>query len=269
MVQTSVGIKCAEDAGVRTGAARVARSAQRFGVEGQGALLTKILIGLNVGVYVLMLATGGGTLGAPSGELFDKGSLIGIGIQHGQLVGVAQGEWWRLVTSAFLHASILHLGFNVLFLWWVGAPVEEAIGRWRFALIYVAGALGGAAGALLFGKYELFGTSLATPTVGASGALFGILGAALVFERQRQYVLGGAALSIIVINLVLSFTISGISVGGHLGGLVAGALAALALSRLGSAHALYGRPGLAGVVGVLAIALGTIALSYWAVADYI
>ena len=269
MVPTPVGIKCAEDAGVRTGAARVARSAQRFGVEGQGALLTKILIAVNIGVYVLMLATGGGTLGSPGGDIFDKGALIGIGIQNGQLVGVAQGEWWRLVTSAFLHASILHLGFNMLFLWWVGAPVEEAIGRWRFALIYVAGGLGGAAGALLFGKYELFGTTLATPTVGASGALFGILGAALVFERQRQYVLGGAALSIILINLVLSFTISGISVGGHIGGLVAGALAALALSRLGTQHAIYGRPGLAGVIGVVAIALGTVAIAYWAVADYI
>ena len=98
------------------------------------------------------------------------------------------------------------------------------------------GGLGGAAGALLFGKYELFGTTLATPTVGASGALFGILGAALVYERQRHYVLGGAALSIIVLNLVLSFTISGISVGGHLGDapLAPGQLVAQGLDRAGN-----------------------------------
>ena len=269
MVFTPVGIKCAEHAGVAEGAARMAKSARRFGVEGSGALLTKILIGVNVAVYLLMVATGGGTLGSPRGEVFEEGSLIGVGIQGGELVGVSQGEWWRLLTSAFLHASLIHLGMNMLFLWWVAAPVEEAIGRWRFALIYFAGALGGAAGALLFGKYELFGTTLATPTVGASGALFGILGAALVFERQRHFVLGGAAMSIILINLVLSFAIAGISVGGHLGGLVAGALAALALSRLGTTHAAYGRPGFAGVVGVLAIALGTVALSYWAVADFV
>jgi membrane associated rhomboid family serine protease len=268
MVQTPVGIKCADDAGVRTGAARVARSAQRFGVEGQGALLTKILIGINVAVYILMLATGGGTLGSPGGDIFDKGALIGIGIQNGHLVGVAQGEWWRLVTSMFLHASILHLGLNMLFLWWVGAPVEEAVGRWRFALIYLAGGLGGAAGALLFGKYELFGTTLATPTVGASGALFGILGAALVYERQRHYVLGGAALSIIVLNLVLSFTISGISIGGHLGGLAGGALCILALSKFGKGNAAYSRIDAASVVSLVAIGLLSVAVAYWKVKGY-
>jgi len=269
MVFTPVGIKCAEHAGVATGPARVAREARRFGVEGTGALLTKILIGLNVAVYLLVIASGGGTLNQPGGELFIDGSLIGAALFQGQPIGVADGEWWRLVTSMFLHGSLLHLGMNMLFLWWIAAPVEEAVGRWRFALLYLAGGLGGAAGALLFGRYELFGTTLATPTVGASGALFGILGAAFVFERQRNYVLGGGALTIIVLNLVLSLSLSNISVGGHVGGLVAGALSAVALSRLGRAHAAYGRPGLAGFAAVGAVALASVALSYWSVAEFV
>ena len=203
------------------------------------------------------------------GPIFEQGALIGVGQIDGELVGVSQGEWWRLVTSMFLHGSIIHLAFNMLFLWCIAAPVEEAIGRWRFALIYVAGGLGGAAGALLFGRLELFGTTLFTPTVGASGALFGILGAAFVFERQRNYVLGGGAMGIIVLNLLLSFTLSNISVGGHLGGLVAGAAAALALSRFGRAHAAYGRPGLVGIAGVAVVALASLGVAYWAVEPYV
>ena len=122
--------------------------------------------------------------------------------------------------------------------------------------------LAGAAGALLL-------TAPGTTTVGASGALFGILGAAFVFERQRNYVLGGGALTIIVLNLAFTFAIPGISIGGHLGGLVGGALCALALSRLGKAHAAYGRPGLAGIAGVVAVGIASVAVSFWAVAGYL
>jgi membrane associated rhomboid family serine protease len=267
MVFTPVGIKCAEHAGVPTGAARVVGKARRFGVEGEGALLTKALIGVNVAVYLLMVAAGG-TLDRARGTLFEKGALVAVNQIDGQIVGVSQGEWWRVLTSMFLHASVIHLGLNMLFLWWVAAPVEQAVGRWRFALIYLAGGLGGAAGALAFARWELFGTSPLSMTVGASGALFGVLGAAFVFERQRNYVLGGGALTIIVLNLALSFVLANISVGGHVGGLVAGALAALSLSRLGQAHAAYGRPGLVGIAGVVGVAVACAAVVYWAVEPY-
>ena len=172
------------------------------------------------------------------------------------------GDWWRLFTSMFLHASVIHLGMNMLFLWWIAAPVEQALGRARFALLYLVSGLSGAAGALLLSAPQ-------ATTVGASGALFGILGAAFVFERQRNYVLGGGALTIIVLNLAFTFAIPGISIGGHLGGLVGGALCALALSRLGRAHAAYGRPGLAGIAGVVAVGIASVAISFWAVADYL
>ena len=253
MVYTPVGIKCAEHAGVATGSARVVQGARRLGAEGGGALVTKTLIGMNVLVFLWQVASGG-TLSQPYGYPYQEGALNGF--------LVAQGEWWRVVGSMFLHGSVIHLGLNMLFLWWIGAPVEQAIGRARFALIYVVSGLGGAAGALLL-------TNPGQTTVGASGALFGILGAAFVFERQRNYVLGGGALTIIILNLAFTFAIPGISIGGHIGGLVAGALSALALSRLGTAHAAYGKPGVAGIAGVVAVGVASIAIAYWSVAGVI
>jgi membrane associated rhomboid family serine protease len=252
MVFTPVGIKCAEHAGIPQGAAKAVTSARRIGIEGTGALLTKALIAVNVGIFLFQVGSGGGTLSSPRGGLFERFAL------YGPLV--AQGEWWRLIGAAFLHANLIHLAMNMLFLWWIGAPVEEALGRARYALLYVVSGLAGSAGALLLDP--------AAVTVGASGALFGILGAAFVFERQRMYVLGGGALTIIVLNLALTFTISGISIGGHLGGLVGGALAALALSRLGRAHAAYGRPGIAGIAGVVAVGVASVAIAFWSVGDF-
>jgi membrane associated rhomboid family serine protease len=185
MVFTPVGIKCAEHAGVPSGAARVTQGLRRFGIEGEGALLTKILMGVNVVVF-LWLVGSGGTLNDPSGYPFREGAL------NGYLV--ANGDWWRLVTSMFLHGSVIHLGLNMLFLWWIGAPVEQAIGRARYALLYFVSGLAGSAGALLLTDPERF-------TVGASGALLGIRGAAFVFERQRNNIIGGRGLTSIVNNI--------------------------------------------------------------------
>jgi membrane associated rhomboid family serine protease len=250
MVFAPVGIKCPDHAGVAQGPARVSQGVRRASVEGTGALVTKVLIGINVLVYIATLAQGG-TIGRTGGDLFARWALFGP--------LVAEGEWWRLITATFLHASLIHLAFNMLFLWWIGAPVEEAIGRARFLLLYLVSGLAGSAGALLFSPNAI--------TVGASGCLFGILGAALVFERQRNYVLGGGALTIILLNLAITFVIPGISIGGHLGGLVGGALGALALSRLGRTHAIYGRPGVLGIAGVLAVGLASVAVAFWSVAD--
>jgi membrane associated rhomboid family serine protease len=257
MVFAPVGIRCPDHAGGPQGAARVRQGVQRASFEGRGALVTKALIAVNVLVFLLNLAQGA-TLGRNGGELFLDGALIGHGILFtGEEIGVADGQWWRLLTSAFLHGGIIHLGFNMLMLWWIGAPVEQAIGRGRFLLLYLVSGLAGSAGALILEPNAI--------TVGASGAIFGILGAALVFESQRNYVLGGSALSIVVLNLVLSFAVPNISIGGHLGGLAGGALSALALSRFGRTHAIYGRPGLIGVAGVVAVGIASVAVAYSAV----
>jgi membrane associated rhomboid family serine protease len=251
MVFAPVGIRCPDHAGVAQGAARVTTGVRRAAYEGGGALVTKTLIGINVLVFFINLAQGS-TLNRVSGSLFERGALfISSPFYAG---GLADGQWWRLITAAFLHGSLIHLGLNMLVLWIVGAPVEQAIGRGRFLALYIVSGLAGSAGALLFSPNAV--------TVGASGAIFGILGAALVLESQRNYVLGGQALGLIVVNLVLSFVIPNISIGGHVGGLVGGALAMLALSRFGRTHAIYGRPGLAGVVGLIAVGLASVLVAY-------
>jgi membrane associated rhomboid family serine protease len=247
MTPAPVGQRCPEHSGKPQGVARVTSGARRVGYEGTGGLVTKTLVAINVLVYLAELAQGAG-VNANSGSIYVKGVL------YGPLV--AQGEWWRLITAAFLHYGPIHLAMNMLALWWFGQPIEAAVGRARFLLLYVVSGLAGSAGALLLTPNS--------PTVGASGAIFGILGAAFVLERQRTYVFGGGALSIILINLAFTFTISSISKGGHLGGLVGGALGVLALSRFGRAHAVYGRPGVTGVAGVLAIGVLSVAVAYWA-----
>ena len=252
MVFAPVGIRCPDHSGKPQGAARVTHGIRRAGYEGTGAVVTKALIALNVFVFLANLAQGA-SLNQPAGQLFADGAL------YGPLVGA--GDWWRLVTSAFLHGGLLHLGMNMLMLWWIGAPMEEAIGRARFLVLYVVSGLAGSAGVLVLSPTDV--------TVGASGAIFGILGAALVFERQRNYVLGGSALSIIVLNLVLTFAIPNISIGGHLGGLAGGAAAAFALSRFGRTHAAYGRPGLVGFAGLAAVGLVSVAVAYWRVQAFI
>ena len=145
----------------------------------------------------------------------------------------------------------------MLVLWFIGAPVEQAIGRGRFLAIYIVSGLAGSAGALIFSPNVV--------TVGASGAIFGILGAALVLEGQQNYVLGGQALGLIAVNLIFTFAIPNISIGGHVGGLIGGALSMLAFSRFGRTHAIYGRPGLLGIAGVVAVGVASVLVAYFRV----
>jgi len=254
MVFAPVGIRCPDHAGRAQGTSRVTSGVKRAAYEGTGALVTKVLIGINVLVFLINLAQGS-DIGRTSGSLFEKGALFVSSPFYAG--GLADGEWYRLITAAFLHGNLIHLGMNMFVLWIVGAPVEQAIGRGRFLALYIVSGLAGSAGAIIFSPHAI--------TVGASGAIFGILGAALVLESQRNYVLGGQAMGLIVVNLVLTFAIPNISIGGHVGGLAGGALSMLALSRFGRTHAIYGRPGLLGVVGVLAVGLVSVAVAYFRV----
>ena len=274
MTMAPVGIRCPEHSGKPQGVQRMTSGVKRAAYEGVG-YVTRALIALNVGIYVLELAQGSGVNGN-SGSIFTNGALIASGTElqghlipvelpFGTPVGVAHGDWWRLITSAFLHYGPFHLLTNMVALYWFGTLLERRIGAARFLALYLVSGLAGSAGALL-----------ATPnaaTVGASGAIFGVLGAGLVMERQRDFVFGGAAAGMIVLNLVItfSFAFSGpvrISYGGHLGGLVGGALVMLGLTRFGRGHAAYGRAGLLGAATIVAVGLASVVLAYWRAKGY-
>jgi membrane associated rhomboid family serine protease len=225
---------------------------QRGAATGAGGLVTKSLIGVNVAVFLLQVALSPGGLRRASGEIFRDGAL------YGPLV--ADGEWWRLLTSAFLHANLIHLGLNMLMLWWFGRALEGLLGRGRFLGLYLVSALAGAAGALLVNP--------AAFTVGASGAIFGILGAGVVLERRRIYVFGGGALGVVLLNVLFTFAVPNISIGGHFGGLVGGALAVLALAGFGAGHPAYRRIDLIAVASLAGVAALSVAVAYLRVRGY-
>ncbi len=251
MVYAAVGIKCPECAGQPTGPRAARQRVGRAAVAGTGALVTKTLIGLNVVIYLVSIAQGAGGL-QPAQEFINRWALNGF--------AVSEGEWYRLLTSAFLHASLIHLAFNMLMLWWFGQALEAAVGRARFLGIYLVSAISGAAGALLLsGEF--------VNTVGASGAVFGILGAGLVLERRHIYVFGGGALFVVVLNIAFTFAVSNISIGGHLGGLVGGIVSMLALSAAGR-HPIHGRLDVASFLALFAIAAGSVLLAYLRVRGY-
>jgi membrane associated rhomboid family serine protease len=219
----AVGIRCPEHSGKPQGVEKVTRTVRRAHYEGSGALVTRSLIAINIIVYLATIATGGG-LYSDAGTIYTHGVLFGP--------SVANGDYWRLLTSAFMHYGPIHLGMNMLYL--------------------VAG-LAGSAGALLLDPCSL--------TLGASGAIFGLFGAALVLERQGVFVYGGSILGLIVLNFLLTFGLSGISIGGHLGGFVGGILAMLGFSRFGRTHALYGRAGLLGWGVLLGVGIASVVLA--------
>ena len=227
-----VGIRCPDHASTTGRAAAPKQAARRAAatVSRRGPIVTQALIGINVGIYLLQLLMGAG-LSARAGWIYEHGVLVSSAIDSsGQVVGVAQGDWWRLVTAMFLHYGPLHLGMNMLVLWFIGPPLEDYFGHGRYALVYLVSGLAGSAGALIWSPNAL--------TVGASGAIWGIMGAALVLEARRTYVFGGQAMGLVVLNLAFTFLIPGISIGGHIGGLIGGALCALAFSSFRRSPAL-------------------------------
>jgi membrane associated rhomboid family serine protease len=251
MVFASVGIKCPECAGMPTGAKKAAVRARSFTNVGTDFIVTKVLLAANVVVFLAQVVQAG-SITNPYGELFIRGALYGP--------AVANGDWYRLVTCAFLHGGVLHIFFNMLMLWWFGRPLEALLGRSRFLAVYFVSILAGSAGALL--------VSPQVPTIGASGAVFGILGAGLVLERSRINVFGGSALIIVILNLALSFTLNNISIGGHVGGLVGGAACMLLLAQIGYRVPLGSRKGLEGLAALAGVGLVSILVCYLRVRGY-
>lgn len=272
MTPAPVGLRCPEHSGKPQGLAKVTHAAERAvtgNQAGTAGLVTRVLIGLNVAVYALELLAGG-TINGTANWLFTRGALVANGVIFGdqlgsvpenavvpsdvELVGVAQGEWWRLVTSAFLHYGPIHLALNMYLLYFAGPILEHVIGRWRFVLLYLASGIAGAAGALLWSPNAV--------TVGASGAIFGMMGALFVLERGGRISSGGQIGGLILINLIFTFVFASfISVGGHVGGLLGGLAAMAILSRFRRSTALS----LASLVGVGVVG---IAVAYFRVRGY-
>lgn len=218
MRQASVGFQCPDCA--RSGQQRVvhsraAHSRQLF--RGHDEVVAgKAIIGLNVAAFVLMALLSGDPYSA-SGPVAREGVLFGPLVAH--------GEWWRIFTGAFLHAGIIHLGMNMLLLWFLSQELEPALGRARFVLLYVVALLGGSLGVLV--------VSPMSPTVGASGAVFGLMGALIVLQlRAKQSPWQSGIGGLVLINLAFTFMVPGISIGGHVGGLLAGAAAGAVLQPL-------------------------------------
>ena len=252
-----VGIRCPDHAGVRRGAAtkirpRPVRRAPGIALATGVAPITRALIGINVVIYLITVVQGHGGINNPGGRLYVQWVLFGPLVAH--------GGWYRLVTSMFLHGFLLHIVFNMVALWFIGRPVEQYLGPVRYVGLYFVSGLAGAAGALLQAPLA--------PTVGASGAIFGILGAMMILEWQITGRLAGQAMTWIVINLVISFSFSGISWGGHVGGLIGGILIMLAYAHWRDGRAQYGQIGIPGVLGLLAVAAGSVAIAYFRVRGY-
>ena len=169
-------------------------------------MATKILIAINVVVF-LLTATGGVRAAGRGGDLQSQLSLSGP--------AVTGGDWYRLVSSGFVHYGLIHIGFNMLLLYQLGLLLEPALGRFRFVALYFAALLAGSFGALLLNPTVLSG--------GASGAVFGLFGAAAAgLHRRGVRVMETGIGALLVINLIFTFVIPGISIGAHLGGLVGG-----------------------------------------------
>jgi|tagenome__1003787_1003787.scaffolds.fasta_scaffold20710881_2 membrane associated rhomboid family serine protease len=240
MTPTPVGMRCPECSRQKTQVRTI--DSVRGGVE-----VTRILIGINVIAWIGELASSG-----TNGSIFAHGALFGpaIALNH---------EYWRLITGGFLHyptlgLGLFHIGFNMYLLWILGNMLEPSLGSVRFAALYFTALLAGSFGALVL--------NFNATTVGASGAVFGLMGAAFVDLRARgidpfQAGIGG----LIVINLVLSFALSNISIGGHIGGLIGGGLAMMAIQAGDRQRSRALGLGVCAVIGVAAV-VASIALAH-------
>jgi len=212
MITAPVGFQCPECV---KGAPPVRRYSEMRRPSSQQVAVTLALIAINVALF-LPTMSGGGATGRGTADLTERLALYGPFVRD--------GEWYRLITSGFLHYGLLHVGFNMFILYQLGLLLEPAFGRLRFGLLYFASLLGGSVGALLLSPNAL--------TAGASGAVFGCMAAVVVALRRRGVgVLQSNIGMLLIINLVLTFTVNGISIGGHLGGLVAGAVGGFALDH--------------------------------------
>ncbi|MFF7726160.1 rhomboid family intramembrane serine protease [Streptomyces sp. NPDC008001] len=218
MVSASVGFQCPAcvtgDSGTGHPPRATAPRTLAGGVHAADPrLVTKILLAANVALWIAVMATGDG--------LLDALELFGRAVLGGEPQGVAEGQWYRLLTSMFLHQAPMHIAFNMLSLWWIGPPLEAALGRARYLALYLLSGLGGSALTFVVADPR-------QPSLGASGAIFGLLGATAVLMRRLNYDMR-PVVALLVLNLIFTFTWNNIAWEAHIGGLVVGTVVAYAM----------------------------------------
>ena len=224
LVQAQVGSHCLECA---KASQPDLKTRARFWSAKEPLLITKILIGMNVAMFIGILIWSADP-GALSGAITNAHLNLGLSREvleqrivwqsdDGSLFVTEPHGWYRLITSGFLHFGIVHIGLNMFFLWVLGPMLEPALGRVRFILLYIAALLGGSLGVILLDKGGI--------SAGASGAVFGLLAAAAIGQWRRGInPLTTGIGATLLMNLVITFAIPGISIGGHIGGIVAGSI---------------------------------------------
>jgi membrane associated rhomboid family serine protease len=237
MVAAAVGFQCPEC--VRKGNQGVRRARTAFGgrVTSNPGAVTSVIIAVNVVVFVVQQTVSGFT------SRYDEAPF-----------DVDQGDYYRLLTGTFLHANVLHIGLNMLALYMFGPYVEAALGRVRYAALYLLAAVGGSAVSYAF-------SNPCQASIGASGAVFGVLGAFLVVNRRLGRDSGGVV-ALLLINFLYGFVASGIDWRAHLGGLVTGGLAAAVI-----VYAPARSRTLVQVAGLIGVALLVVALVLWRSAE--
>ncbi|MGY0017378.1 rhomboid family intramembrane serine protease [Streptomyces sp. cg35] len=223
MVSASVGFQCPEcvRSGSGTGHAPTANQPRTVAggtVSADPRLVTKVLVGICLAAFLVQMA---GTAGDRFTDRFDMLGLAWVPALGGPQ-GVAEGQWYRLLTAMFLHGSYIHIAFNLLSLWWIGGPLEAALGRVRYLTLYVVSGLAGSALSYLLAAPN-------QPSLGASGAIFGLFGATAVLMRRLNYDLR-PVIALLVINLIFTFNPAfNIAWQAHIGGLAAGLVVGYAM----------------------------------------
>ena len=250
MQQASVGFHSPECAQQRS--QKVVRGPVVF-----DPLATKVLIGLNLLGLVWSISRGSSLGGIGIDALVDGGLVASALAPDFTVIGVDEGEWYRLFSSAFLHDGLMHIGFNMYALWILGGVLERVVGRARFVALYVVSLLGGAFGVLLLDPTQV--------TVGASGAVFGLMGAIVIVQRAAGFDLWRSPLvPVLGVNLLLTFAVPQISIGGHLGGLLTG----LAVGVLMVESVRRRLSEWIAVTVTAVVSLGLVAASIWAAAQW-
>jgi membrane associated rhomboid family serine protease len=203
MTPTPVGMRCPDCAGQKTKVV----TARSMVVE---PYVTYALIAINVVVFLAQVLTEGGGR-ASNGDVYIEAALFGPSVND--------GEWYRILTAGFLHGNPIHLLLNMVVLWFLGQAIEPIFRHVKFAAIYFASLVAGSFGALLLSPDSV--------TVGASGAVYGLIGALVIVYRDRGIAITQSPIfGLLVINVLFTFFYPGISIGGHVGGFIGGAAAA-------------------------------------------